>query len=225
MAEPKKGAKKEAPAAKVLFGMTFGAFFVVAALVVFSAMKFIPEGFGQDLSGTVQNFWLLLPDYAISLMVRLLSFSFILSLLLIFVIVWAANNLMRIRREMHEALKLPGREEVKGDRAIQPMVNEKWQRVLIHINSTNPSDWKLAILECDIMLSEILEKMGYLQESISEKLKSIEPSDFTNIEAAWEAHKIRNQIAHEGSDFMINEREAKRVIGLYELVFREFEYI
>jgi hypothetical protein len=67
--------------------------------------------------------------------------------------------------------------------------------------------------------------MGYMQESIGEKLKVIEPSDFTNIENAWEAHKIRNQIAHEGSDFMINEREAKRVIGLYETVFREFEYI
>jgi transposase len=67
--------------------------------------------------------------------------------------------------------------------------------------------------------------MGYMQESIGEKLKSIEPSDFTNIENAWEAHKIRNTIAHEGSEFLINEREAKRVIGLYESVFREFEYI
>ena len=126
---------------------------------------------------------------------------------------------------MHEALILPNHKAVKEATSIPEVVNEKWQKVLVHINSSNQSDWKLAILECDIMLSDILEKMGYMQESIGEKLKSIEPSDFTNIEAAWEAHKIRNEIAHAGSDFLINEREAKRVIGLYELVFREFEYI
>ena len=179
----------------------------------------------HSFTDTLQNFWLLLPDYAVSIMLRIFSFSLILSLLLIFVIVWSSNKLMHIRRQMHEALALPNQQVAKESNSMPEIVNEKWQKVLVHINSINPSDWKLAILECDIMLSEILEKMGYMQESIGEKLKSIEPSDFTNIEAAWEAHKIRNAIAHEGSDFLINEREAKRVIGLYELVFREFEYI
>ncbi|MEI6191193.1 MAG: hypothetical protein WCP24_02390 [bacterium] len=178
-----------------------------------------------DWGEAIQNFWLLLPDYLVAIMVRVFSFSFILSLLLLFVIIYSANNLMRIRRKMHEALALPNQEVIPEADSMPEIVNEKWQNVLVHINSSNQSDWKLAILECDIMLSEILEKMGYMQESIGEKLKSIEPSDFTNIEAAWEAHKIRNAIAHEGSDFLINEREAKRVIGLYELVFREFEYI
>lgn len=174
---------------------------------------------------TVHNFWLLLPDYIVSAMLRLFSFSFILSLILIIFVIWTANNLMKTRKQMHDALLLPNKPPVGKSSSLPPVVNQKWEKVLTHINSNNPSDWKLAILECDIMLSDILEKMGYMQESIGEKLKSIEPSDFTNIEAAWEAHKIRNAIAHEGSEFMINEREAKRVIGLYELVFREFEYI
>ena len=179
----------------------------------------------HNLGQTAQNFWLLLPDYAVAVMFRLFTFSFVLSLLLIIAVIWTSNKLMDIRQQMHEALKLPN-QKTTAEPAVQPsMVNEKWEKVKIHINSVNPSDWKLAILECDIMLGEILEKMGYMQESIGEKLKSIEPSDFTNIEAAWEAHKIRNQIAHDGSDFLINEREAKRVVGLYEAVFREFEYI
>jgi hypothetical protein len=180
---------------------------------------------GQHLTETLNNFWLLLPNYLVDLMLSLFLFSFILSLLLLVSIIWSANNLMRIRREMHEALNLPNSTPVDESKTMAPVVNEKWERVLVHINSNNASDWKLAILECDIMLGDILEKMGYMQESIGEKLKSIEPSDFTNIENAWEAHKIRNTIAHEGSEFLINEREAKRVIGLYETVFREFEYI
>lgn len=176
----------------------------------------------QNLSYVLKNFWLLLPDYAVMFMMKLFSFSFFLSLILVVYIIWTSNRLMHIRREMHNRLvQTPS--DSKG--VVEEIVNEKWRKVVVHINSNNPSDWKLAILECDIMLGEILEKMGYLQPTIGDKLKAVEPSDFTNIEAAWEAHKIRNSIAHEGSEFVISQREAKRVIGLYESVFREFEYI
>jgi len=36
---------------------------------------------------------------------------------------------------------------------------------------------------------------------MGDKLKAVEKSDFNSIELAWEAHKARNMIAHEGSDF------------------------
>lgn len=186
--------------------------------------KAIPLDYWQEngLSYVLKNFWLLLPDYAVWFMMKLFSFSFFLSVILIISIIWLSNRLMHIRREMHNRL-VPSVPDSDG--VIDEIVNEKWRKVVVHINSDNSSDWKLAILECDIMLAEILEKMGYMQQTIGDKLKAVEPSDFTNIEAAWEAHKIRNAIAHEGSEFVISHREAKRVIGLYELVFREFEFI
>ena len=103
--------------------------------------------------------------------------------------------------------------------------NQKWERVLKRIESHNESDWKLAILEADIMLDELLDKSGYRGDSMSDKLKQVDKSDFNTIDFAWEAHKIRNMIAHEGSEFAINAREAQRVIKLYEQVFKEFKYI
>lgn len=198
-------------------------FFIIFYLVFLNFFK-NNDLFIKELIETSKNFILLLPEYFASLMLRLFSFSLILSSLLMIGIVIVANKLTKIRDKMSNELNLV--KSIKADKPIiSEIVNKKWQDVLTHINSDNPSDWKLAILECDIILGDILEKMGYTQESIGEKLKSIEVSDFTNIEAAWEAHKIRNMIAHEGSEFLINEREAKRVIGLYELVFKEFEFI
>lgn len=188
---------------------------------IFKAIFHTQDGGG--IVSAVKNFWLLLPDYAVLVMLKLFSFSLILSIILIVSIIWISNRVMKIRDDMHS--KLPSIASSEEDEVPDEIKNEKWEKVIIHINSTNPSDWKLAILECDIMLNDILEKMGYTQPTMSDKLKAVEPSDFTNIEAAWEAHKIRNSIAHEGSEFLINEREAKRVIGLYELVFREFNYI
>ena len=103
--------------------------------------------------------------------------------------------------------------------------NKRWEKVLTHINSTNPNDWKFAILEADIILDELLDASGYRGETLSDKLKKVEPSDFETIELAWEAHKVRNAIAHEGASFLVTEREARRVVGLYQKVFEEFHYI
>lgn len=103
--------------------------------------------------------------------------------------------------------------------------NMKWERVLDHINSNNPNDWKAAIIEADIMLDELLTVLNYHGGSIGDKLKAVEPSDFDTLQSAWDAHKVRNQIAHEGSEFVLSEREAKRTISFYKAVFEEFEFI
>ncbi len=115
-----------------------------------------------------------------------------------------------------------GEKESKTDNEAE---NPKWLLVQSHINSDDASKWKLAILEGDIILSELLTSLNLPGDGVGEKLKAIDKADFDTLDDAWEAHKIRNAIAHEGSDFELNQREAKRVIGLYEKVFREFEII
>lgn len=102
---------------------------------------------------------------------------------------------------------------------------ERWERVQTLLNSANESDWRLAILEADVMLDEMVGHIGYHGDSLGEKLKGVEKSDFTTLDLAWEAHGVRNHIAHEGAAFSLTEREAQRVVKLYEDVFQEFKYI
>jgi hypothetical protein len=71
----------------------------------------------------------------------------------------------------------------------------------------------------------MLSRQGYSGESIGEKLKSVETADFNTLSDAWEAHKVRNQIAHEGSAFNLSDSLARRTLAHYEAVFREFELI
>ncbi|NQV88333.1 MAG: hypothetical protein HQ402_02160 [Parcubacteria group bacterium] len=150
----------------------------------------------------------------------LIIFSFGLSALFLIGIIYSLWRLTKIVKERNKTLNAP-----QATAQQEEVVNQKWIRVSDHINSENPNDWRLAILESDIILEELLDKMGYRGESIGDKLKTIEKSDFTTIDNAWEAHKIRNSIAHEGGDFLITQREARRVIELYASVFREFYFI
>jgi hypothetical protein len=101
----------------------------------------------------------------------------------------------------------------------------RWNRIQEEVSSDDEQKWRLAILEADIMLSELLDVLGYRGETMSDKMKAVPRGDFNTIDLAWEAHRARNQIAHEGSMYQLSEREARRIIGLYERVFREFKFI
>ena len=103
--------------------------------------------------------------------------------------------------------------------------NPKWQRIEASADSLNENDWKIAIIEADIMLGDLLDKLSLPGDTIGDKLKVVERSDFRTLDDAWEAHKVRNRISHDGEGFVLNQRAAKIVIGLYRNVFEEFQII
>jgi hypothetical protein len=101
----------------------------------------------------------------------------------------------------------------------------KWEEIKEKINSQNPSDWKMSILEADSILDDIFRKMGFKGDGLGERLKSVEPSDFDNLQKVWDAHKIRNKIAHEGDKFELTQPDAKSAIEGYEKALKELRYI
>ena len=91
-----------------------------------------------------------------------------------------------------------------------------------YMSSQSEALWRIGIMEADNLLLEILTEKGYEGDGVGEKLKN---ASFKTIDLAWDAHKVRNRIAHEGSDFQLTEREAKRAFTLFESVFRDLKAI
>jgi len=150
-----------------------------------------------------------------------ISFIFsIVALFFITVIIYVLVRKYEMRGEKAKSIQEPLKADIEVFKK-----NDRWQKVLDHVHSDNPSDWRLAIIEADNILEEMVTKIGYKGENLGEKLKSVEPSDFNTLQEAWQAHKVRNKIAHEGLNFQIDHREAKRVVAQFEKVFKEFEYI
>ncbi len=73
----------------------------------------------------------------------------------------------------------------------QQYIYSHWTNVLAETNK-NPGK---AILDADKLLSYALNKNGF-EGSVGEKLKKA-GSRFTNLNAVWRAHKLRNRVAHE----------------------------
>ena len=101
----------------------------------------------------------------------------------------------------------------------------RWNHIVEESRSDNEQKWRLAILEADILLNELLDVLGFRGETMADKMKQANRNQFTTIDLAWEAHLVRNAIAHQGSMQELTSREARRVIGLYERVFKEFQFI
>lgn len=135
--------------------------------------------------------------------------------------IWFALRAREIHREEDEKYAPIHVEEIEAKEKLV-----QWQVVLNHINSESPAEWKLGILEADNMLDDILESEGYRGESIGEKLKAMDPADLASYSDAWEAHKVRNQIAHEGAATMdFSKKLARDTILKFENVFKELGYI
>jgi hypothetical protein len=105
-----------------------------------------------------------------------------------------------------------------------PKTRLRWDRILEQANSESDPNRRLAILEADIMLGELLDELGYRGETLADKMRQVPKAQFNTIDLAWEAHRARNVIAHEAGHAM-SDHEVRRVIGLYDKVFREFGFI
>lgn len=149
----------------------------------------------------------------------IVAIGYLLSVAALFVIIYATVRLFELRKreEALYATVLPS--------APASDTHPRWQHIQSLIDSASASEWREAILEADIMLDDVLARKGYLGEGVGERLKTLSSSDLASLQDAWEAHKIRNQIAHEGSAFGLSEALARRTIARYEAVFRELGVI
>jgi hypothetical protein len=102
--------------------------------------------------------------------------------------------------------------------------NSKWAVIEAHMASGNEAEWRLAILEADNMLADLLRTLPIAGIDVGEKLTNADRKHFTSLEDAWDAHKIRNRIAHDGSEFLVTEHLARQTIQKFKNVFTEFQY-
>ncbi len=194
--------------------------------------KYLNPGYLFDKEvGILHNFWNFVTDgNTISTYKTIL---FLLAMFFITIIFYSFVRMLEIRRKekkhlQHEIEEYAHHQTEKEKKKTEGEViskNERWRQVLHLLFSTNPNDWKLSIVEADAMLEILLGELGFVGENLGEKLKLAGEKGFRPLNRAWEVHTIRNRIAHEGSIFELSHHEAKRVIALYEQIFREFGYI
>jgi hypothetical protein len=89
----------------------------------------------------------------------------------------------------------------------------KWLKIEASIIDDEAS-CHLAILNADKLLDEALKARGFSGDTMGERMKAAR-SAFSNNNAVWAAHKLRNQIAHE-SDVNIKPKTARYALKAFK---------
>jgi hypothetical protein len=96
---------------------------------------------------------------------------------------------------------------------------ESWRRIEEQFYRGGESDLKVAILEADKLLNDALREAGIMGIQLGDRLKKTTTGQVPNLNELWQAHKLRNQIAHE-PNFKLKRDLAERALGIYETALR-----
>ncbi len=99
---------------------------------------------------------------------------------------------------------------------------KQWARIIKRLEVGGEAEYKLAVIEADSLLNDVLQKMGYEGETIGERLEQLDSTTLPNIDQIREVHKTRNNIVH-NPDYNLTLDEAKKILAIYEKTFRDLE--
>ncbi len=87
------------------------------------------------------------------------------------------------------------------------------------LSPTNPSSFAMTIINGDKLLDKAMIEMGISGKTMGDRLKRA-GSRFSNLNAVWRAHKLRNAIAHE-SDIEISYKQASNAMTIYKQALKD----
>lgn len=97
---------------------------------------------------------------------------------------------------------------------------KRWETILSRLESANPSQYKVAILEADVFAEEVLEALGYHGSNMKERLEAMRDYDLETKGELVTGHAVRNRIIQE-SAFEPTREEAEATLRHFSNFFKE----
>ena len=106
----------------------------------------------------------------------------------------------------------------KGGRVLDvERYRRSWLQIERQLVRDNEQSYHLAILNADKLLDQALKQRGVKGETMGERMKI---TRWSNANAVWTSHKLRNRIAHE-HDIVIRYDEARRALAGFKQALKD----
>ncbi|MCX6760655.1 MAG: hypothetical protein NTZ84_00905 [Candidatus Nealsonbacteria bacterium] len=174
-----------------------------------------------NIAGTMERIILIIFSPFQDGWIASLRFSFIvISLIIFFYIIYLLNKNTWLKR-----LCLEDWTEFFTWKAFGIKTAEKsWRKTKDRLLAGREHEYKMAVIEADNILSDILSKMEYGAGSDIETLNSLPIAIFPNIEGVKWAHGLNESISHD-PDFRLSLEEARKAMDIYERFFIDAEIL
>jgi len=104
------------------------------------------------------------------------------------------------------------------------MIERTWEKIKKRLNTGQESEYKLAIIEADKILGDVLKRMEYSGKEVNEILNRLSASVFPYLDEIKWAHNIHECIIHD-PDFRLSLDDTKKAMDIYEKFFIDAEVL
>ena len=95
----------------------------------------------------------------------------------------------------------------------------RWMTIEQSLKADNEASRHLAIMNADKLLDLALKESGVRGQTMGDRLKFAKEK-MSNRNAVWQAHKLRNQIAHE-PDVQVTHDQARRALAGFKQALKD----
>ncbi len=103
-------------------------------------------------------------------------------------------------------------------------MTRNWKKINQRLETGSESEYKLAIIEADKMLSDALKRMGYEGPTLEERLDKLTSATLPGIEDLYKAHQLRDSIVHD-PDYVLTIDEAKKTLEVFKKAFTNLQLL
>ncbi|MFH1423884.1 MAG: hypothetical protein ABIG29_02980 [Candidatus Nealsonbacteria bacterium] len=103
-------------------------------------------------------------------------------------------------------------------------ITKIWNKIINRLSTGAESESKMAVIEADDLLDASLKRMGFIGQTLEEKLGKLTSATVGNLDDVYAAHKVRNNIVH-NPDYRLSQDEAKATLGAYQRAFNSLQIL
>ena len=117
-------------------------------------------------------------------------------------------------------------EDVVGFFGYRPMgmgkLIKQWNKIIKRLESGSEDEYKVAILEAEEMLDNILERLNYPGDTLKERMDKLSPTTISNKEGVEIACKTRNEIVYD-PNYRLPLDKAKETLDYFGQALKDLQ--
>ena len=104
------------------------------------------------------------------------------------------------------------------------LTNSRWNTIMKRHQQGTADSMKVAIIEADKMIDDLLKNAGFKGEHMADRLDKLATANLPNLPKLWRAHRLRNEVVH-SPDFQLTQSLASRTMEDYAAFLRDLNLI
>lgn len=116
---------------------------------------------------------------------------------------------------IYRAMRILRRPELHG--TTREQIQKRWEQIE-HTATQGVMGMKLAIIEADKLLDQVLKSMAMPGQTLGERLKST-AYRYPSIRDVWTAHRLRNQLVHDPA-FELHSGQARQALNDFKAALK-----